>query len=299
MTHVLTLISAHESASVTSELVARALEILPDAQTPIWLAPDEACDINFAPGPESDLSFLESTIRKATRNKPLDICILRAEQRRKKLLIADMDSTIIEQECIDEIGDFAGLKTKISSITERAMRGELAFDSALRERVALLAGLDENVLDQVIAERITLMPGAKTLVQTMKKNGAYCALVSGGFSFFTSRIAAMTGFDINQANRLEISNGKLSGLVSNPILGRDAKLRALEQYRQNKSLSLSDTLAVGDGANDLAMIGRAGLGVAYHAKPVVAAQADVRIDHGDLTALLFAQGYTKDEFVAG
>jgi phosphoserine phosphatase len=226
-----------------------------------------------------------------------DANVVPAEGRRKRLLIADMDSTIIQQECIDEMADMLGLKPRIAAITERAMRGELPFEAALTERLALLAGLAEVDLQRVFDERITLMPGARTLIATMRAAGALTALVSGGFSFFTSRVAATVGFDVNRANTLEVVDGRLTGRVAGPILGREAKLAALEHYRGERGLAAAATLAVGDGANDLAMIKAAGLGVAYRAKPVVAEEAHAGITHGDLTALLYLQGYARSEFV--
>jgi phosphoserine phosphatase len=296
MTHICTLIAAPETDALDEALVARAAAALPDAGAHQWLSQGEACDIPFSAGADDEPRAFEDAARATLRGHPVDVAARPSGNRRKRLLIADMDSTIIGQECIDEIADFAGLKPKIAAITERAMRGELEFESALRERVALLKGLDESVLRRVIEERIELTPGARTLVMTMRAHGAYCVLVSGGFTFFTGRIAAMAGFDTNQANELEIAAGKLTGRVHEPILGKDAKLAALRWHARERDLALGETLAVGDGANDLAMIAAAGLGVAFHAKPVVAAQAHVRIDHGDLTALLYLQGYGRDAF---
>jgi phosphoserine phosphatase len=208
-----------------------------------------------------------------------------------------MDSTMIGQECIDELADFAGLKPLVSAITERAMRGELAFEPALRERVALLKGLPVGVVDQVLEHRITLTPGGITLVRTMRAHGAYCALVSGGFTLFTGPIADRIGFDENRGNVLLVQDEQFSGLVADPILGREAKLATLIELRERFGFGPEDTLAVGDGANDLAMIDEAGLGIAYRAKPAVAAAAGGRVDVNDLTALLFAQGYSRSEFV--
>jgi phosphoserine phosphatase len=209
-----------------------------------------------------------------------------------------MDSTMIGQECIDELADYAGLKAHVAAITERAMRGEISFEPALRERVALLEGLKVSVIDEVLRERITLTPGARTLVGTMRANGAHTALVSGGFTLFTDRVAAMIGFNENRANSLTVIDGhKLAGTVAEPIFGRDAKRAALLELRQELGLTKDQTMAVGDGANDLDMIAEAGLGVAYHAKPKVAEAAPARIEYGDLTALLFIQGYRRDEFV--
>jgi phosphoserine phosphatase len=203
---------------------------------------------------------------------------------------------MIGQECIDELADYVGLKAHVAAITERAMRGEIAFEPALRERVALLKGLSLSVVDDVIAHRITLTPGGRALVNTMRRDGAYTCLVSGGFTVFTNRIAAMIGFDENRANTLLADGDKLSGTVAEPILGREAKLATLVELRERLRLSAAETLAVGDGANDLAMVEAAGLGVAYHAKPKVAEAAQARVDHGDLTALLYAQGYARADF---
>jgi phosphoserine phosphatase len=260
----------------------------------------------LAPGLAGEVGFEGLTptqargyVREALLREPADVNVLPAENRRKKLLIADMDSTIITCECLDEIADFAGLKPKVAAITERAMRGELAFEPALRERVTLLKGMPEATLQKVYDERVRLTQGARALVQTMRVHGAKTVLVSGGFRFFTSRVAAAGGFDEERANLLETAGGQLTGTVAEPILGREAKLDALTQSAAAAGLALADTLAVGDGANDLAMIQAAGLGVAYHAKPVVAEAAGARIDHGDLTALLYLQGYRADEITEG
>lgn len=228
---------------------------------------------------------------------PLDYCLQPVEGRRKRLLIADMDSTIINVECIDELADFAGVKAQVSEITERAMRGELDFEGALRERVGMLKGLPLSDLQRAYDERVRLNPGARTLVRTMTGHGAKAFLVSGGFSFFTSRVAEAAGFDANRANTLNADGDVLAGTVGTPILGREAKLAALEEEAAKLGVPLSATLAVGDGANDLAMIGASGLGVAYRAKPIVAAQAHAKVDYADLTALLYFQGYTQAEFV--
>jgi phosphoserine phosphatase len=227
----------------------------------------------------------------------IDVCVQAAAGRRKRLLVADMDSTIINVECLDELADFAGLKAEISAITERAMRGELAFEGALRERVGMLKGLAASALQQAYDQRVRLNPGARTMVRTMAAHGARCALVSGGFTFFTSRVAAAAGFHLDRANTLIEADGALTGAVGEPILGKEAKLAALQQLAAEIDAPLSATLAVGDGANDLAMIQAAGLGVAYRAKPLVAAQAHAKVDHADLTALLYFQGYRADEFV--
>lgn len=227
----------------------------------------------------------------------VDVIVQPAGQRRKQLLIADMDSTIIGQECIDELADFAGLKAEISAITERAMRGELDFEAALTARVGMLKGLPETVLEEAFRSRISLTPGAKTLVATMNAWGARTVLVSGGFSYFVARVAALVGFQQYQANNLLIENGAMTGKVKLPILGREAKETALRLHADAMAIPLIKTLAVGDGANDLDMIGAAGLGVAFRAKPKVAAAADASIRHGDLTALLYAQGIPQAEFL--
>jgi len=259
--------------------------------TVTWLAKDRAFDI----APDGDGAL--AAARTAAGDAALDINAVRTTGRRKKLLVADMDSTIINCECLDEIADFAGLKARVSAITERAMRGEIAFEPALRERVALLKGLPLHRLARVYAERIRLNPGARALVQTMKAHGARTCLVSGGFTYFTEKVGADAGFDDHQANVLLDDGAHLLGAVQEPILGREAKLAALKAETARLGISTDDALCVGDGANDLAMIERAGLGVAYHAKPVVAAAAGARIDHSDLTALLYLQGYSDDEIV--
>ncbi len=261
----------------------------------VSLSEHEALDIYFTS--EEPAVLLRDRIAGRISGKPVDIIVQPMAHRRKALLLADMDSTIIGQECIDELADFAGFKAQVSDITERAMRGEIAFEPALRERVALLAGLPESTVDRVISERITINSGARALISTMRKNGAYTLLVSGGFTSFTSRIAARVGFNEHRANILLAEDGKLTGKVADPILGKEAKLASLEEMMDRWKIEAEATVAVGDGANDLAMIGRAGLGVAYRAKPKVAEAAAARIDHTDLHALLFAQGYRRDEFV--
>lgn len=265
-----------------------------------WLGHGEAWEALLARAEDADAAPLIEQVREALGGRPIDVNLVTGElaTRRKRLLIADMDSTIIGQECIDEMGAMLGIKERIAAITERAMRGELDFEGALRERMALLAGLAKSDLQGIFDERITLTPGARTLVQTMRANGAFTALVSGGFTFFTSRVAAAVGFDFNRANSLEVVSGRLTGRVAEPILGREAKLAALRELAAERNLHPVLTLAVGDGANDLAMIGAAGLGVAFRAKPVVAAEADAGITYGDLTALLYLQGYRRDEFVS-
>lgn len=227
----------------------------------------------------------------------VDVNCIPLENRRKKLLIADMDSTIIPVECIDEVADFAGVREQVVAITEPAMRGEISFEEALRARVALMKGLPAAQLEDVYTERVSLNPGARTLVRTMAAHGAYTALVSGGFTYFTERVAAAAGFHENRANTLLIEDGTLTGKAAEPILGRQAKIDALRELSEARGLSADDALCVGDGANDLGMIEAAGLGVAYHAKPIVADAAAVRIAHGDLTALLYVQGFSDTDFV--
>ncbi|MDX2258879.1 MAG: phosphoserine phosphatase SerB [Hyphomicrobiaceae bacterium] len=262
-----------------------------------WLAPGEAWELTFAAQGDGG-AHLKQQIATALIGFPVDINILPYEgsKRRKKLLVADMDSTIIEQECIDEIADFAEVRAEVAAITERAMAGELDFEAALKARVALLKDLPANIVEAVLVDRITVMPGALDLVRTMKEHGARTALVSGGFTVFTSQVAAMVGFDTHHGNELIMADGKLGGTVAEPILGRQAKLDTLQAEAASVGISLGDTLAVGDGANDLAMLGAAGLGVAYRAKPIVAAAARASITHADLRALLYLQGYARDEF---
>jgi phosphoserine phosphatase len=294
---VLVLIAAPGAlhAPVIGEIVEEVRALGGTSVTPIPLAPVEACEFELEGLGLGAIRLLRETI--AARHPTLDVCTVPALHRRKQLLIADMDSTIIQQECIDEMADMLGLKPQIAAITERAMRGELKFEDALRERLGLLAGITEGQLEEVFQTRLTLMPGARTLVATMKAHGATAALVSGGFTFFTARIARLVGFNENQANTLDMVDGRLTGQVIGPILGKEAKLAALEHYARGLEIDLAETLAVGDGANDLDMIRAAGLGVAYRAKPIVAADADAAITNGDLTALLYLQGYSQDEFV--
>ena len=243
-----------------------------------------------------DARRLKTRLTRALERHPVDLCVQPAEGRRKRLLVADMDSTIITVECLDELADMAGLQAKIAAITARAMAGEIAFEPALEERVGLLAGLPTTAIARVHEERIRLTPGARTLVRTMAAHGARCVLVSGGFTVFTEAVAEAAGFHAHRANRLIEADGALTGEVAHPILGREAKLEALRDEAGALGIDLEETLAVGDGANDLAMIEAAGLGVAFHAKPLVAEAADARIDHNDLTALLYFQGYAADGF---
>ncbi|EKF20844.1 phosphoserine phosphatase [Nitratireductor pacificus pht-3B] len=266
-----------------------------DASGLDWLCEGVACDIHLPDG--KDAGAAEETARRVLKGKPVDLAVQETAGRRKKMLIADMDSTMIDQECIDELAAELGLKDQVAAITRRAMNGEIAFEPALEERVALLAGLTTEVIGTVIERRITLASGGAALVATMNTDGAFTALVSGGFEHFTGPIAARLGFQTQQANRLLVADGKLTGMVAKPILGRAAKAEALHAFAEARSLDASQVIAVGDGANDLDMLAMAGLGVALHAKPAVAAEARVRIDHGDLTALLYLQGYREREFV--
>jgi phosphoserine phosphatase len=299
MTHVATLVTPQYQPLLSDAAIARAASLLPGAAGTEWLAPQIAADIAFAPAGPIDARELADVIRTELACIPIDVFVQLREHRRKRLMLADMDSTMIRQECIDELADFVGLKEKVSAITERAMRGEIEFEPALRERVALLRGLEHNIVDRILDERIVLTPGGRTLVQTMRANGAHTVLVSGGFTVFAQRIAEAIGFHEAQANVLVINGEFFAGTVNEPILGREAKVATLIGLRSTLGLERSQTMAIGDGANDLAMLEEAGLGVAYHAKPAVAAAAHARIDHGDLTALLYAQGYRHEEFTEG
>ena len=298
MTHVATLVCDPAFPVLTGDMLRRASEALRRPGPVNWLDPGIAADIAFEPGAAGGAKAVADRVRSALDNAAVDVIVQRAQGRRKKLLLADMDSTMIGQECIDELAAEIGKRAHVAAITGRAMRGEIAFEPALRERVALLKGLDRATILGVIANKITLTPGGRALVQTMRANGAHTVLVSGGFSVFTSVVAERIGFHEHQANELLFGeDGRLTGLVAAPVLGKDAKLAALTHLREKHGLSAGETLAVGDGANDLAMLEAAGLGVAFHAKPKVAAAAHARIDHGDLTALLYAQGYRHQEFV--
>ena len=294
MTHVATLIGP--SNAFDASMLARVHAELSGAGEPQRLGAG-ATDIPFSLRPGGDQRALAAHLRGVV-NAPVDVVVQPVANRRKKLFLADMDSTMIGQECIDELAAFVGLKEHVAAITERAMRGEIAFEPALRERVALLKGLPVTVVDEVIAEHITLTPGGRTLVQTMRKHGAYTALVSGGFTLFTDRIAAMIGFNETRANTLTLEGDKLAGAVDEPIFGRETKRTTLIVLRTRFKLGDTDTMATGDGANDLDMIAEAGMGIAFRAKPKVAEAAAARIDHNDLTALLYVQGYKADEFVA-
>jgi phosphoserine phosphatase len=291
---VLTLVSPDPGAlpaaeAAVDQALARAA-VSVKAHEP--LGPD-AVDIYV----DGDLGAVRKLAAEAVVHHATDAAVQEIAERRKRLLVADMDSTIINVECLDELADFAGVKAKVAEITERAMRGELEFEGALRERVGMLKGLSLTALQQAYDERVRLNPGARALVRTMAEHGARCVLVSGGFTFFTGRVAKGAGFHVDHGNTLITADGALTGQVGEPILGRAAKLAALEEAAQALGLPLARTLAIGDGANDLAMIQAAGLGVAYRAKPIVAAQADAKVDHADLTALLYFQGYRADQFV--
>jgi len=288
---------APQGPNLSADLLTGLASHLPQAQAYHWLAAGRAADIAFAPPSEINLSDLSSLLRGQVGDQPIDLFVQPIAHRRKKLFLADMDSTMIGQECIDELADFVGMKDHVAAITERAMRGEIAFEPALRERVALLKGLAQDIVARVISERITLTPGGRTLVQTMRAHGAHTALVSGGFTLFTTHIAHMIGFHENRANILIVEDGHFAGRVEEPILGKEAKLASLIELRERHHLGVEETMAVGDGANDLAMLQAAGLGVAFHAKPAVAAAAHARIDFGDLSALLFAQGFNDTQWV--
>ena len=292
---VATLVANPSRPAITAEVAAATTRALGQETQQAVLASGIATDLLFE---GQDAKTAEARIRSSLADAPIDVIVQPEATRRKRLLLADMDSTMIGQECIDELADYVGLKSEVSEITERAMRGEIAFEPALRERVALLKDLPAGVVDEIIASRITLMPGGPALVRTMRAAGAYTALVSGGFTLFTGPVSEKIGFHEHRSNRLVLTGDTLSGEVEEPILGREAKLATLVELRERLGLRSHETLAVGDGANDLAMLGEAGLGVAFRAKPAVAAAAHARIEHADLTALLYAQGYTPDEFVA-
>lgn len=296
MDYVATLIANPSRPVVDEAVMAAAVDALRAAGAARVearvLAVGVAADVYFS---GLDPVVARELIELALGAVALDISVLPVEGRRKKLLIADMDSTIITVECIDEIADFAGFKDEVAKITEAAMRGELDFVAALKERAAMLEGLDEDVLERVFEERVRLTPGARALIQTMNASGAMTVLVSGGFTFFTDRVSEVTGFQVNRANRLEVKAGRLTGRVLEPIVDSATKLASLQEFTEDRGLDIAETLAVGDGANDIPMIEAAGLGVAYHAKPKAAAAADVAIRHGDLTALLFMQGFTAGE----
>jgi phosphoserine phosphatase len=293
MSLVATLISHPDRPVIDTRVLAQAAEALRAPRSPVTLAPGIAADI--ACDADAEPRVIEARLREALAGIPVDLVVQEGEGRRKHLFLADMDSTMIGQECIDELADFVGAKAVVAEITERAMRGEIAFEPALRERVMLLKGLRESIVDEVIRERLALTSGGPELVRTMRAHGAYTALVSGGFTLFTARIGGMVGFDEHHSNVLVVKGGLLTGEVAEPILGKEAKRANLVRLRQARGLAASDTMAVGDGANDLAMLGEAGMGVAFRAKPAVAAASRMRVEHGDLTALLYAQGFLSSD----
>jgi phosphoserine phosphatase len=295
MTHVLSLIAAETKALSANDLdqARSALHSAgADCGPPDWLSPEAACDIPFQGPTQTALT----AVRQALAGEPVDVNVVPAISRRKKLLLADMDSTLIEQECVNELAAEIGLRDQVAAITERAMRGDIAFEPALRERVALFKGLPLDVVSRVLATRITLSPGAAVLVATMRASGAHTMIVSGGFTLFTGDIAERLGFDEHQANRLLHDGGAFTGILAEPVLGGAAKEETLDALTRRLGLERAETLAIGDGANDVGMILRAGLGVAYRAKPALHAVADATIDHADLTGALFLQGYRRDEF---
>ena len=291
MQFILTLIANPRHRALDTSMVDAVRRALGDADAPAWLDPAVACDL------ATGAANAAMTARAALGSAPVDVVVQEAgEPRRKRLLVADMDATMTEGETIDQLAEEAGIGPQIAAITVRAMRGELDFAAALSERTALMAGLPEAALSRVRA-RMRPMPGARALVQTMRRHGAHAALVSGGFRVFTSHARTLIGFDEDHGNTVEVADGRLTGRVIEPILGRDAKLKLLQDTAAAQECAPAETMAVGDGANDLAMLQAAGMGVAIHAKPVVATAARARVDHGDLTALLYIQGYRRDEFV--
>jgi phosphoserine phosphatase len=297
---VATLVAPSSTPVLTDALVAAVTQASSGAIGDLGqsvIEPGVAVDLSVADGVGLTEARAEIESALLRVGAPVDVVVQPGATRRKSLFLADMDSTMIGQECIDELADFVGLKEKVAGITERAMRGELAFEPALRERVALLAGLEAAIVQRILAERITYTAGGRMLVRTMTAHGGYTALVSGGFTVFTGPVAEAIGFHEHRSNTLLSEDGRLVGAVAEPIVGKEAKLAALIELRERLGLPASATMAIGDGANDLAMIAEAGLGIAFRAKPAVAAMADARLDHADLTALLYVQGYRRSEFV--
>lgn len=295
---VLTLVADHTEEPVIRNITNNLNSLVANhggkCADPIWLFQEKACDLSISASDEPNLT---AALKDSNLLDPLDYCLQPAENRRKKLFLADMDSTIITVECIDELADFVGMKDAVSRITEQAMIGEIEFNEAFRARVAMLKGLNRDVLQKVFEDRVTLTPGAQTLVQTMRHHGTYTALVSGGFTFFTGLVREWVGFHMDMSNELLFEGEQLSGKAAEPILNSAAKLETLLRLTRERNLGPGDSLAVGDGANDIPMIEAAGLGVAYHAKPKAAAAANAVVRHGDLTTLLYFQGYRKDEFI--
>ncbi|MCU9849492.1 phosphoserine phosphatase SerB [Defluviimonas sp. WL0024] len=288
--HVATLL-ANPTRADLSRATVEALRDAWGGGEAVWLNPGIAAEFALPAMPANRWEAWEGL-----QALGFDLVVQRAEGRRKTMLLADMDSTMIGQECIDELADMAGVGARVAGITARAMNGELDFEGALLERVGLLEGLPESVIDEVLATRITYTPGGRELIATMKANGGYAALVSGGFTAFTTAVAAHLGFDEHRANTLLAADGRLTGDVARPILGREAKMAALREISARLGIGHDAVMAVGDGANDLGMLGLAGAGVALHAKPSVAAQCEIRINHGDLTSLLYIQGYAVTDF---
>ncbi|MFO1089205.1 MAG: phosphoserine phosphatase SerB [Hyphomicrobiales bacterium] len=293
MDTVLVVIARPGSAALDAEAVATVRRHAPG--DPNWLAEREAFEMHIGDAPRD----LEPALRHALSARPVDVALVPARDRRKQLLVADMDSTVIGQECIDELATLAGVGDQVREVTRRAMAGELDFEASLKARVDLLKGLPANDIGRLLDTRISLTPGARTLTATMRAHGALTALVSGGFTAFTGPVAERAGFEIDRANQLVIEGGRVAGRVAEPILGRAAKVEVLDELAAARKASRRDVIAVGDGANDIGMITAAGIGVALHGKAALREVADVRIDHGDLTALLYLQGFSRDQFVSG
>lgn len=295
MTHALTLLTSFQNSCLTDAIAQKVSSAL-EGDNMQWLYPAVACDFSLQEMGNAD--DVKAMVQKTIGDLPIDIIIQNSENRKKKLFLADMDSTIIGQECIDELAAELGIKDKVAKITEAAMNGEIGFEGALKDRVALLAGLEEAIVAEVLSNRITINKGAHEALAVMRANATHTALVSGGFTVFAKEIAGAVGFDEFHANQLLTENGKFSGKVAEPILGQQAKLDQLNRLANEKQIALSDTIAIGDGANDLPMLMNAGTGIAFHAKPSVAEQAKVIINHGDLSSILFVQGYTKADIDA-